>query len=138
MKNRGINPRPRIARLTGPHMIVTEVETLDEALTILKRRGEWRKAPRKNKVTVQHLCKLGNATTRDKKQNRAWSPLHGPVIKEVKEPRKSLTSNKGYPQVYHTVCGRCGTPREQAITKLCPFYMKTKCLGELLRTKEGK
>jgi len=127
---------PAIARTSGAHTIYTEVQTLDEAIEVLWRSKPWRKPRKPSRVTIKSIARHGEFESKHAKRIVGVATLRE---KGVPQPvRLSLTSNKGDPQLYHVVCGRCGTKREDTITKLCPFYMKQKCLGELMRAEQQR
>lgn len=122
-----------VVKVTGPHMIRTEVETLDEAIDLLARRFVWRKPARPPRITIKSIARHAEFESRKSRRIVGVSALREKAAPKARE--LSRTSPKGEPQLYHVLCGRCGTPREQTIERVCPFYMKHKCLGELMRAE---
>lgn len=127
---------PAIARTSGAHTIYTEVRSLDEAIEVLRRSKPWRKPHKPPRVTIKSIARHAEFESKHAKRIVGVATLREMGVKQP--VRLSLTSDKGAPQLYHTVCGRCGTPREDTIGKLCPFYLKLKCLGELMRAEQAR
>jgi len=99
----------------------------------LARRRTWKMPSRPRKpITLKALSSLGALESKHAK--RIVGLADTSQRPQPKPYPLSQTSDKGAPQLYHVVCGRCGTPREQTINKVCAFYLKTKCLGELMRS----
>ncbi len=118
----GIRPR-QFVRVTGPHMVRTEVETFDEALELLARhrvRGKTGVKPKMPWAIAKAIAV----------QARAPLSLAGRI--EERKPRKvkPLAQSGRDPKPFHIQCGRCGRPRDEAIKGDCGLL--TRCLGKLL------
>ena len=102
-------------RTSGPHVIRTEVETLDEALNLLQARGAYHKKPKRGPRTLRQIFADANFSSRRK----------------VREKKPKVLPPSGYwPRDFHIQCGRCGLSREKAIEGQCGLI--NRCLGKFL------
>lgn len=104
-------------RTTGPHMVRTEVETLNEALNVLERRHAFEKPKPKRPRTLKQV--FGSAHL-------------GSHNRMNPKPKKTppLPPTGFWPRPYHIQCGRCGRPKAEALKGECGLL--NRCLWRLL------